>query len=174
MQNGVWPMHINKTHKPKMQLLNPKLFPFLLFLIVARTAGGVVKLPRNITVPAVLMFGDSIVDTGNNNYYTTIAKCNFPPYGQDFMGGKPTGRFSNGKVPSDLIGTFFCIFLKLFYLIIHFHLFLSSYIRLIRFMCLQTFFNHVRLNKYFSFCRVWLIIHKFLFIWYTCSGRIRN
>ncbi|XP_042036071.1 GDSL esterase/lipase EXL1-like [Salvia splendens] len=86
-----------------MQLLNPKLFHFLLFLIVARMVGAVIKLPRNITVPAVLMFGDSIVDTGNNNYYTTIAKCNFPPYGQDFMGGKPTGRFSNGKVPSDLI-----------------------------------------------------------------------
>lgn len=43
----------------------------------------------------------SIVDTGNNNYYNNIAKCNSH---QDFMGGNPSGRFSNGKVPSDLFG----------------------------------------------------------------------
>lgn len=66
--------------------------------------GAAIKLPENITFPAVLVFGDSIVDTGNNNFIKTIAKCNFPPYGQDFMGGNPTGRFSNGKVPADLIG----------------------------------------------------------------------
>ncbi|CAB4287839.1 unnamed protein product [Prunus armeniaca] len=49
--------------------------------------------------------GDSIVDPGNNNNIKTIVKCNFPPYGRDFIGRKPTGRFSNGKVPSDLIET---------------------------------------------------------------------
>lgn len=53
--------------------------------------------------PALIVFGDSIVDPGNNNYLKTVAKCNFPPYGRDFYGGLPTGRFSNGKVPSDLI-----------------------------------------------------------------------
>ncbi|KAJ9546166.1 hypothetical protein OSB04_025873 [Centaurea solstitialis] len=54
-------------------------------------------------VPAVIMFGDSIVDTGNNNNLETIFKVNYPPYGKDFYGGQPTGRFSNGKVPSDFI-----------------------------------------------------------------------
>lgn len=54
-------------------------------------------------VPAVIVFGDSIVDPGNNNYVKTIVKCNFPPYGRDFKGGVPTGRFSNGEVPSDII-----------------------------------------------------------------------
>jgi hypothetical protein len=35
-----------------------------------------------------------------------VFKCNFPPYGKDFGGGnQPTGRFSNGLVPSDIIGT---------------------------------------------------------------------
>ncbi|KAI3464802.1 hypothetical protein Pfo_021465 [Paulownia fortunei] len=63
----------------------------------------VINLPENTTIPAVIMFGDSIVDTGNNNYIKTIAKANYPPYGKDFMGGKPTGRFSDGKVPSDLL-----------------------------------------------------------------------
>ncbi|XAR61633.1 Triacylglycerol lipase [Bertholletia excelsa] len=58
-------------------------------------------LPLNVTIPAVIVFGDSIVDTGNNNNLATIAKANYPPYGKDLMGGKPTGRFSNGKVPSD-------------------------------------------------------------------------
>lgn len=64
-----------------------------------------VSLPNNETVPAVIVFGDSIVDPGNNNYINTIIKCNFLPYGRNFAGGnRPTGRFSNGLVPSDFIG----------------------------------------------------------------------
>jgi len=75
---------------------------------------GVVKLPPHVSVPAVLAFGDSIVDSGNNNNLTTLVKCDFPPYGKDFQGGKPTGRFCNGKIPSDIIGTLFYLNL-LFY-----------------------------------------------------------
>ncbi|KAL4368516.1 hypothetical protein GQ457_05G012200 [Hibiscus cannabinus] len=59
-------------------------------------------LPKNETISAIYVFGDSIVDPGNNNNLATIAKGNFLPYGRDFKGG-PTGRFSNGKVPSDII-----------------------------------------------------------------------
>ncbi|KAJ0964065.1 hypothetical protein J5N97_029187 [Dioscorea zingiberensis] len=55
--------------------------------------------------PALIVFGDSIMDTGNNNLLPTISKCNFLPYGKDFSGHRPTGRFSNGKVPSDLIAS---------------------------------------------------------------------
>ncbi|XP_061367747.1 GDSL esterase/lipase EXL3-like [Gastrolobium bilobum] len=67
-----------------------------------------VTLPNNETVPALIVFGDSIVDPGNNNYISTIVKCNFPPYGRDFAGGnRPTGRFSNGLVPSDIIAAKF-------------------------------------------------------------------
>ncbi|XP_009786862.1 GDSL esterase/lipase EXL3-like [Nicotiana sylvestris] len=62
-----------------------------------------VKLPHNMIFKAVFAFGDSIVDQGNNNYLKTLIKCNFQPYGKDFMGGMPTGRFSNGKTPADLI-----------------------------------------------------------------------
>ncbi|KAH1058735.1 hypothetical protein AAZX31_02G043800 [Glycine max] len=69
---------------------------------------SVVSLPNNETVPAVIVFGDSIVDTGNNDYITTLVKCNFQPYGRDFGGGnQPTGRFSNGLVPSDIIAAKF-------------------------------------------------------------------
>ncbi|KAE8729057.1 GDSL esterase/lipase EXL3 [Hibiscus syriacus] len=60
-------------------------------------------MPENKTTPAVIVFGDSIVDTGNNNDIQTIIKCNCLPYGQDFDGGVPTGRFCNGRIPSDLI-----------------------------------------------------------------------
>lgn len=55
--------------------------------------------------PALFVWGDSIVDPGNNNVIETLIRCNFPPYGQDFSGHKATGRFSNGKVPGDILGT---------------------------------------------------------------------
>jgi hypothetical protein len=73
---------------------------FTVFCIVE----AVINIPGNETIPAVLMFGDSIVDTGNNNNIKSIVKCNFPPYGREFKGGISTGRFSNGKVPSDFLG----------------------------------------------------------------------
>jgi hypothetical protein len=55
----------------------------------------------NAKVPAVIVFGDSSVDSGNNNQIPTIAKSNFEPYGRDFLGGRPTGRFSNGRISPD-------------------------------------------------------------------------
>ncbi|GKV17819.1 hypothetical protein SLEP1_g28279 [Rubroshorea leprosula] len=57
----------------------------------------------NGTIPALFAFGDSILDTGNNNNLNTFSKCNFPPYGRDFPGHIATGRFGNGKVFSDII-----------------------------------------------------------------------
>ncbi|KAL2457968.1 GDSL esterase/lipase [Forsythia ovata] len=54
-------------------------------------------------VPAIIVFGDSSVDAGNNNQISTVLKSNFRPYGRDFYGGKPTGRFSNGRIPPDFI-----------------------------------------------------------------------
>ncbi|KAF7809631.1 GDSL esterase/lipase EXL3-like [Senna tora] len=66
------------------------------------------NLPNNESVPAVIVFGDSIVDPGNNNYIATLIKCDFLPYGRDFAAGNsPTGRFSNGLVPSDIIAAKF-------------------------------------------------------------------
>lgn len=58
-------------------------------------------------VPAVIVFGDSSVDSGNNNHIATVLKSNFRPYGRDFDGGRPTGRFSNGRVPPDFIAEAF-------------------------------------------------------------------
>ncbi|KAL8255110.1 hypothetical protein R6Q59_033331 [Mikania micrantha] len=61
------------------------------------------KLPENVSIPAVIAFGDSILDQGNNNYIPTFIRANFPPYGVNFLGAKATGRFTNAKTPVDLI-----------------------------------------------------------------------
>ncbi|RID44935.1 hypothetical protein BRARA_I01698 [Brassica rapa] len=80
----------------KLQLL----WLALVFIAVETNAA---KQGKNATIPALIVFGDSIMDTGNNNRLPTLLKCNFPPYGKDFPGGLATGRFSDGRVPSDLI-----------------------------------------------------------------------
>ncbi|CAI9300995.1 unnamed protein product [Lactuca saligna] len=61
--------------------------------------------PKQSKFPAILIFGDSTVDTGNNNYITTPIKANHYPYGKDFPGRTPTGRFSNGKLAVDLLAS---------------------------------------------------------------------
>ncbi|XP_031398124.1 GDSL esterase/lipase At5g45960-like [Punica granatum] len=59
--------------------------------------------PFNNTIPALLVFGDSTVDPGNNDYVNTVFKGNFPPYGRDFTNRVATGRFTNGQLPTDYI-----------------------------------------------------------------------
>uniref|UniRef100_A0A2N9HYQ9 SGNH hydrolase-type esterase domain-containing protein n=1 Tax=Fagus sylvatica TaxID=28930 RepID=A0A2N9HYQ9_FAGSY len=54
-------------------------------------------------VPCYFIFGDSLVDNGNNNGLATMAKANYPPYGIDFPNG-PTGSFCNGRTMADFIG----------------------------------------------------------------------
>ncbi|CAI0448950.1 unnamed protein product [Linum tenue] len=53
----------------------------------------------------LMVFGDSLVDSGNNNYVDTTLKADLPPYGIDSPTGRPTGRFSNGRNLADLIST---------------------------------------------------------------------
>ncbi|XP_023006809.1 GDSL esterase/lipase At2g30310-like [Cucurbita maxima] len=55
--------------------------------------------------PAILIFGDSTVDTGNNNFIPTIIKANYSPYGKDFPNHIATGRFSNGKLIPDMVAS---------------------------------------------------------------------
>lgn len=54
-------------------------------------------------VPCYFIFGDSLVDNGNNNQIASLARANYLPYGIDFPAG-PSGRFSNGKTTVDVIG----------------------------------------------------------------------
>ncbi|GAB4850753.1 hypothetical protein Ancab_030053 [Ancistrocladus abbreviatus] len=53
-------------------------------------------------LPANFVFGDSLVDVGNNNYIASFSKANYVPNGIDF--GKPTGRYTNGRTIIDIIG----------------------------------------------------------------------
>nr|GEZ67076.1 GDSL esterase/lipase At5g03820-like [Tanacetum cinerariifolium] len=53
-------------------------------------------------VPALCIFGDSVMDVGNNNNrLSTLLRANFLPYGRDFVTHTPTGRFCNGKIAVD-------------------------------------------------------------------------
>nr|KAJ0194384.1 hypothetical protein LSAT_V11C800452090 [Lactuca sativa] len=71
------------------------VFIFALLLKVSTALSS-----QNIThlFSVVLIFGDSTADSGNNNYINTPLKADHPPYGEDFPGKIPTGRFSNGKL----------------------------------------------------------------------------
>lgn len=53
---------------------------------------------------AIITFGDSIVDVGNNDYILTIFKADYPPYGRDFDNKTATGRFCNGRLATDILG----------------------------------------------------------------------
>jgi hypothetical protein len=52
---------------------------------------------------AFFVFGDSLVDNGNNNFLITAARADSPPYGIDTPDHRATGRFSNGKNVPDII-----------------------------------------------------------------------
>lgn len=64
---------------------------------------------------AFFVFGDSLVDNGNNNYLLTSARADSPPYGIDYPTHRPTGRFSNGFNIPDLISK---IPVSFFYIIV--------------------------------------------------------
>ncbi|KAF3453433.1 hypothetical protein FNV43_RR03873 [Rhamnella rubrinervis] len=70
---------------------------FILFIVSRVTFSEAQK------VPGIYVFGDSLVDVGNNNYFTTVVRVNHPHNGIDFPDHKPTGRFSNGKVTADFL-----------------------------------------------------------------------
>ncbi|KAI3978198.1 hypothetical protein MKX01_013029 [Papaver californicum] len=73
-----------------------------MFLLLGCIVVSVFSLETTTLVPAIITFGDSAVDVGNNDYLPTIFKANHPPYGRDFANKKPTGRFCNGKLATDI------------------------------------------------------------------------
>jgi hypothetical protein len=76
--------------------------------------------------PALIVFGDSTVDVGMNNFMPTLVKSDFAPYGESFEGGKPTGRFTNGLMVNDFLGNLGSLLLQLIEL---FALFVFSFLR---------------------------------------------
>ena len=58
-----------------------------------------------ITMPSLFVFGDSLLDTRNNNNLSTLVKSSSPPYAGYPVEGSG-GRFSNDPVLIDFIVEF--------------------------------------------------------------------
>lgn len=63
---------------------------------------GVRSSSRKRVKRALFVFGDSTVDTGNNNYFTTWLNASRDPYGIDYI--PRSGRFCNGRIVTDFLG----------------------------------------------------------------------
>lgn len=77
----------------------PALFLYLQLLVLLASVHGT---GGEALTPAMFIFGDSLIDNGNNNFLPSIAKANYAPYGIDL--GSPTGRFCNGLTVVDYGG----------------------------------------------------------------------
>ncbi|KAL2494795.1 GDSL esterase/lipase [Forsythia ovata] len=85
--------------------LSMSLHAIVFSVIFINAEGGSLskKRPFNNSISAIFVFGDSTVDSGNNNYWKTIFKANFPPYGMDFINHIPTGRYTDGRLITDFL-----------------------------------------------------------------------
>uniref|UniRef100_A0A5B6YNJ7 Uncharacterized protein n=1 Tax=Davidia involucrata TaxID=16924 RepID=A0A5B6YNJ7_DAVIN len=81
---------------------SPSVFVTILVVVLAVVIIGTLG-PQAEAARAFFVFGDSLVDNGNNNYLVTYARADAPPYGIDYPTHRPTGRFSNGFNIPDLI-----------------------------------------------------------------------
>ncbi|KAF6146987.1 hypothetical protein GIB67_036706 [Kingdonia uniflora] len=77
------------------------LLALLLPLHVSSQNASSTRPPHNIS--AVFAFGDSTLDPGNNNALLTLFKADHPPYGRDFPSHVASGRFTNGRLPTDYL-----------------------------------------------------------------------
>ncbi|KAL2494941.1 GDSL esterase/lipase [Forsythia ovata] len=88
----------------------PHLFLFVFIFASkatsARNLASVEDKAVNNYASTILIFGDSTVDPGNNNYINTPFRSNFPPYGKDFLNQTATGRFTNGRLANDFIANY--------------------------------------------------------------------
>ncbi|KAK9673262.1 hypothetical protein RND81_12G156300 [Saponaria officinalis] len=75
----------------------------ILFLLTLLFFSSRVLGQTSVASRAFFVFGDSLVDSGNNNYLATTARADSPPYGIDYPTRRPTGRFSNGLNIPDII-----------------------------------------------------------------------
>ncbi|XP_030935629.1 GDSL esterase/lipase LTL1-like [Quercus lobata] len=77
---------------------NPRIITLTLTIVLVVTVA-----PKAEAARAFFVFGDSLVDNGNNNYLATTARANIPPNGIDYPTRQATGRFSNGLNLPDII-----------------------------------------------------------------------
>lgn len=77
----------------------------VMVVVVVLLSAAATTVTGQALVPGVMIFGDSVVDAGNNNRLATLVRADFPPYGRDFPATHaPTGRFCNGKLATDYTG----------------------------------------------------------------------
>jgi hypothetical protein len=80
---------------------------FLVTLLVSLSIFAGITFTEAQMVPEIYIFGDSLVDVGNNNHLKlSFSKADYHPYGIDFPNHILTGRFSNGKNAADFLGKF--------------------------------------------------------------------
>ncbi|KAL5974407.1 GDSL esterase/lipase 7 [Asimina triloba] len=77
----------------------PSLIFLMLLQAILPPSGHVAHAAGAALAPAMFIFGDSLIDNGNNNWLPSIAKANYAPYGIDV--GFPSGRFCNGLTVVD-------------------------------------------------------------------------
>lgn len=77
-----------------------------LVAVTVATVAFLAAAPMASAARAFFVFGDSLVDNGNNNFLMTTARADAPPYGIDFPTHMPTGRFSNGLNIPDIISEY--------------------------------------------------------------------
>ncbi|KAL0554405.1 hypothetical protein IC582_008326 [Cucumis melo] len=89
----------------------------LLLSFIFFTVGDCISVCKQDHNVPLFVFGDSIVDIGNNNYINTIpiARSNYPPYGVTFF-KCPSGRWSDGRVVPDFFAQYANLQLLLPYL----------------------------------------------------------
>ncbi|WCJ40501.1 GDSL lipase [Euphorbia peplus] len=71
-------------------------------LLVMTTSSNLINIESHVPL---FVFGDSLFDTGNNNYLKNAVKANFFPYGESFFKFL-TRRFSDGRIIPDFIAEY--------------------------------------------------------------------
>ncbi|CAN4079607.1 unnamed protein product [Withania somnifera] len=89
-----------------MAMTNNYYVLVVLLLVISLVALSNCAVDDDLGFGASYIFGDSLVDAGNNNYLRTLSKADIPPNGIDFKasGGNPTGRYTNGRTIGDIVG----------------------------------------------------------------------
>lgn len=97
------PLNLKAKRMAKLSsLISCFLLSIFLLLVTATSKLGCDNGTTN-GVRGMIIFGDDIVDNGNNNGIVgSYIKSNYLPYGVDFPYG-PSGRFSNGKTIADCV-----------------------------------------------------------------------
>ncbi|XVF32274.1 hypothetical protein REPUB_Repub17cG0067700 [Reevesia pubescens] len=93
-----------KKRRSRAPYLSPMSSPwFVITTIMVPLVAVMAIVSPQTEARAFFVFGDSLVDSGNNNHLATIARANSPPYGIDYPTHRPTSRFSNGLNLPDII-----------------------------------------------------------------------